>query len=127
VASVLAMEPDFLIVDEPTTGQDHRMVTSIMSLLANIHQQGKTVLIITHDMRIVAEHCPRSVVLAGGRTHFDGPTRDLFANPAVLEGSFLRPPQSVRLSLALREFVPDFPVLVSASEWIEGLRRTPVG
>jgi len=66
VASVLAMGPEILIVDEPTTGQDYRMVASIMALLRDLQQQGKTILVITHDMTLVAEHCQRVVTFRAG-------------------------------------------------------------
>ena len=122
VASVLAMGPEILIVDEPTTGQDFRMISGIMNLLEELHQQNKTIVIITHDINLVANHCTRAVVMLDGIVTFDGDPRDLFANPSILEHTHLRSPQSVRLSLAMREINPEYPILLNAEEWIAALR-----
>jgi energy-coupling factor transport system ATP-binding protein len=121
VASILAMEPEIIIVDEPTTGQDQRMVRGIMELLRELHQQGKTVLIITHDMTLVANYCQRVVVLLNGRDIFCGSPRALFSHPEVLGAAHLRAPQAISLSLALREENDGFPLLLNTSEWLAAL------
>ncbi|MHB8135954.1 MAG: ABC transporter ATP-binding protein [Anaerolineaceae bacterium] len=120
VASVLAMGPEILIVDEPTTGQDHRMILGIMSLIENLHHQGKTILIITHDMNIVTHYCNRAVVLHDGLTIFDGTPRDLFVNKTVLNKSSLRPTQSVNLCIAMQKNNPLFPIYLNTTEWENG-------
>ncbi len=125
VAAILAMQPEIIIVDEPTTGQDYRMVTSIMQLLYDLHTQGKTILIITHDMRLVAEYCRRAVVIQAGRTVFTGTPRELFSNAEILEASALRVPQAMSLSCALRAEDPNFPLLLNMREWLEALRTRP--
>jgi energy-coupling factor transport system ATP-binding protein len=124
VASVLAMRPEVIVVDEPTTGQDYRMVCSIMALLEELHAAGCTVLIITHDMTLVANYCQRAVVLRGGRTVFDGTVRELFSSPENLELAQLRSPQAITLSCELRKEVPDFPLLLNEREWVEALTAT---
>jgi energy-coupling factor transporter ATP-binding protein EcfA2 len=121
VASVLAMGPEILIVDEPTTGQDHRMIAGVMSLLDDLNAQGKTILIITHDMTLVADHCSRAVVLLAGQTVFNGAPRQLFADRVLLDQAHLRAPQAIRLSLALRATLPDYPILLNVDEWVAGL------
>jgi energy-coupling factor transporter ATP-binding protein EcfA2 len=125
VAAILAMQPEIIIVDEPTTGQDYRMVSSIMQLLRDLHTRGKTILIITHDMRLVADYCRRAVVIQAGRTAFTGTPRELFSSPETLDASALRVPQAMRLSCALRAENPDFPLLLNVSEWLEALRVRP--
>jgi energy-coupling factor transporter ATP-binding protein EcfA2 len=122
VAAILAMQPEIIVVDEPTTGQDYRMVSSIMRLLCALNAQGKTILVITHDMRLVAEYCQRAVVMQAGRTVFTGTPRELFSSPEILDASALRVPQAMRLSCALRAENPDFPLLLNVSEWLEALR-----
>jgi energy-coupling factor transport system ATP-binding protein len=124
VAVVLAMGPEILIVDEPTTGQDYRMISGIMSLLDELHKQNKTILIITHDMSLVANHCDRAVVLRDGQTVFDGEPRELFAKPPLLESTHLRSTQSVGLSLALQKKNPQFPILLKVHEWAEIFAET---
>jgi energy-coupling factor transport system ATP-binding protein len=123
VAAVLAMRPEVIIVDEPTTGQDYRMVSSIMALLEELHRAGGTVLIITHDMTLVANYCQSVTVLRDGRTLFEGTSRELFSSPEQLEAAQLRAPQAITLSCELRRQRPDFPLLLNEREWVEALRR----
>jgi energy-coupling factor transporter ATP-binding protein EcfA2 len=125
VAAILAMQPEIIIVDEPTTGLDYHMVSSIMQLMRDLHTRGKTILIITHDMRLVADYCQRAVVIQAGRTVFTGTPRELFSSPEVLEASALRVPQAMSLSCALRAENPEFPLLLNVSEWLEALRMRP--
>ena len=123
VAAVLAMRPEVIIVDEPTTGQDYRMVSSIMALLEELHHAGGTVLIITHDMTLVANYCHSVTVLRDGRTVFEGTARKLFSSPEQLEAAQLRAPQAITLSCELRRERPDFPLLLNEREWVEALGR----
>ncbi|NIN63229.1 MAG: ATP-binding cassette domain-containing protein, partial [Anaerolineae bacterium] len=123
VAAVLAMRPEVIIVDEPTTGQDYRMVSSIMALLTELHAAGGTVLIITHNMTLVANYCERVAVLRDGRTVFEGTSRELFSSPEHLEAVQLRAPQAITLSCELRRERPDFPLLLNEREWVEALTR----
>lgn len=94
VATVLAMEPPIIIFDEPTTGQDARQSREIMELIQRLNEEaGKTIVIITHDMELVAEYCPRVVVLSQGKIIADGSPEEVFANEAMLHTAFLRAPQ----------------------------------
>jgi energy-coupling factor transporter ATP-binding protein EcfA2 len=127
VAAILAMQPEIIVVDEPTTGLDYHMVSSIMQLMRDLHSRGKTILIITHDMRLVADYCRRAVVIQAGHTVFTGTPRELFSSPEVLEASALRVPQAMSLSCALRAENPEFPLLLNVSEWLEALRMRPAG
>jgi energy-coupling factor transporter ATP-binding protein EcfA2 len=124
VASILAMRPEIIIVDEPTTGQDYRMVSGIMKLLEDLHQQGNTVLIITHDMTLVANYCQRVVVLLNGRDVFSGSPRQLFSNPEHIQATQLCAPQAISLSVALREQNPGYPLLLNTAEWIGALEQS---
>jgi energy-coupling factor transporter ATP-binding protein EcfA2 len=124
VAAVLAMRPEVIIVDEPTTGQDYRMVSSIMALLEELHDAGGTVLIITHDMTLVANYCQTVTVLRDGRTVFAGTARELFSSPELLEGAQLRAPQAITVSCELRRERPGFPLLLNEKEWVEALTRS---
>jgi energy-coupling factor transporter ATP-binding protein EcfA2 len=121
VAAVLAMGPEIIIVDEPTTGQDYRMVTSIMALLTQLQARGKTILIITHDMSLVAEHCQRVVAFRTGKLAFTGAPAELFAHPEILHKTGLRPPAAVALSARLREQHPELPLLQTVAQWVEAL------
>lgn len=98
VASVLAMEPRIVIVDEPTTGLDWQGGEAMMEVMAELHRDGRTIVIITHDMNIVAEYAERVVVLANGRIVADGEPADVFVQEAALREAFLRPPQAFRIA-----------------------------
>jgi len=103
IASILAMRPKTIIVDEPTTGQDVRQSIEVMNFLRRLwEEEGHTVIIITHEMRIVADYAERTVVLGQGRKLLDGPTRQVFAQPDILEQTYVEPPQITQLGQALQ-------------------------
>jgi len=81
IATVLAMEPEVLILDEPAAGLDPRARRGLIQLLARLPQ---TMLVATHDLRLVAELLPRTIVLDDGQVCADGPTRDLLASEDLL-------------------------------------------
>jgi cobalt transport protein ATP-binding subunit len=104
VASILAMQPPILVVDEPTTGLDLRGSRGILDLLSHWNADGQTIVVITHDMTIVAERVPRTIVVGGGRIIADGRTRDVLSDAPLLAQAFLRPPQVTRVAQRLAEF-----------------------
>ena len=123
VAAVLAMGPDILVVDEPTTGQDYHSIMSIMSLLRELQRQGKTILVITHDMTLVAEYCQRVVAFREGEVSFSGTPGQLFNSDQVLQQTGLRPPVAAALSTSMRRTQPDFPSLLTVAQWEEALKH----
>ena len=83
IAMALSCDPELLIADEPTTALDVTIQAQIMELLASLQQRlGLAILLITHDLGVVAEFCERVVVMYTGRVVEEAPVRDLFANPA---------------------------------------------
>lgn len=103
-ASIFAMRPQVFIVDEPTTGQDYQGSENMMKMLKKLNEKGCTIIIITHDMRIVAEYAQRIIVLSNGKILADGPTRAIFSQPELLKKSFLAPPQITQLSQKLVDY-----------------------
>jgi energy-coupling factor transport system ATP-binding protein len=101
VAAVMAMRPDILVLDEPTTGQDFKRAKEIMDLAVRLHDEGQTVVVITHDMNLAAEYCDRVVIMEGGQVLLDAPTREAFLAEEELNASSLRPPQVTVLGKAL--------------------------
>lgn len=113
VASILALRPGILVVDEPTTGQDWAGVTSMMTLMDELNAAGTTIIMVTHDMDVVAQHSRRVIVMDGGQICADGPTATVLAQTDLLAGAAITPPQPVALSLALW---PDATPLLDAVE-----------
>jgi energy-coupling factor transport system ATP-binding protein len=98
LAAIYAMRPRVMILDEPTAGLDRKSAVELMELMGALNRDGHTIILITHDMRIVAEFTRRSIVLWEGEVIADGPTREALADFAMLERTRIRPPPIVRLS-----------------------------
>ncbi|MDE5707913.1 MAG: energy-coupling factor ABC transporter ATP-binding protein [Alistipes sp.] len=93
IATVLAMEPSVLVLDEPTSDLDPRARRRTIELLRRF---GHTMLLATHDMELVLELCPRTIILRDGRIAADGRTADIFRDPALLESCGLEAPYAMR-------------------------------
>lgn len=102
VASILAMKPEVIVVDEPTTGLDWSGSLMIMDLLKKLNKEGLTVVIITHDMPIVWRYVQRAVVFAKGKIIGDGNVWDVMLNQDTLKEAQLRPPQFIRFLSSLK-------------------------
>jgi energy-coupling factor transport system ATP-binding protein len=105
IASVLSSNPEIIIVDEPTTGQDWKGSKEIMNILDRLNrEEGRTIIVITHNMRIVAEYCNRVVIMSNGRTIFDGNVKEAFTSEKILEQAFLKPPQITEFAKMLKNY-----------------------
>lgn len=104
IASILALRPQVIIVDEPTTGQDARQSIEIMEFLKDLNEKhGHTIIIITHDMYIVAQYAQRVILMSEGKILADSSTSDVFSRPDVLKKAFLEPPQITQLAQSVGE------------------------
>ena len=92
LACILAMEPEILVVDEPTNDLDPRSRREVLNLIRTLDQ---TKLIASHDLEFVLETCPRVVVVDGGRVVADGPVRTLLADRTLMEAHGLETPPSL--------------------------------
>ncbi len=102
LASVLCYDPDVLILDEPTTGQDNRQKVKMASILQKLNKQGKTVLVVTHDMEFVSDYIPRVIVMSQGKVIADGRTEEILIKKDILERASLVPPQLAEISWELK-------------------------
>jgi energy-coupling factor transporter ATP-binding protein EcfA2 len=97
VASILALRPAVLILDEPTTGLDFREQRALMDVLERLHRSGQTVMIITHVPWVVGRYAERAVLLQEGRILYDGSVGGLFADEALCRRADFVPPEISRL------------------------------
>ena len=100
IASVLAMGPKIIILDEPAGGQDFHSIRMIMDIAAALQRSGHTIIFVTHNMAIAAQYAKRIIVMENKRIVVDGPPHDVFCN--TKEFSPVRPPQITRLSMELQ-------------------------
>ena len=102
VAAIVAMRPRILIFDEPLTGQDYKGRYELTNLAAELHRLGHTVMMISHDMELIAKYTQRTLVIGKGQLLLDAPTREIFDHLDVLRDTYIEPPEIVRLGQALR-------------------------
>lgn len=98
IAAVVAMETAVLVLDEPTTGQDAPTTERIGHLVDELSREGRTIIVISHDIDFCADHCARAVVLSEGLLIADGPAEEVFRQRDVLSEASIEAPQLVRLS-----------------------------
>ena len=101
ISAILAMEPEILVIDEPTTGQDRREARAIMDLTRDLNREGVTALVITHAMNLVAEYTKRAVALCEGQILVDDTTREVFKQIELLSHTYVEPPQITMLGNTL--------------------------
>lgn len=110
VGAMLILNQRLVILDEPTIGQDPASSQVLMKLLHNLATQfGHTMLLITHDMRLVADWTQRTIVMNRGDILYDGPTKSVFRNSALLREAHLMEPPIAQVSQHLRSLWPGFP------------------
>jgi energy-coupling factor transport system ATP-binding protein len=97
LGSVLAWDPDIVVLDEPTIGQDHGQKERLMHFLMQLRTQGKTTIIVTHDVEFVAECKPRIVLMADGRVVADGSIKEIMTNEEALRTASVSPPEITKL------------------------------
>lgn len=90
IASILVLQPEIIILDEPTAGQDFRHYTEIMEFLVELNKQGVTILLITHDMHLMLEYTPRAVVFHAGKVIADKSAAEILNSPAIVEKAHLK-------------------------------------
>ena len=122
LASVLAMNPQVLIADEPTGGLDYATGEKVMEILLDLNRQGRTVIVITHDMELAAKYCRRVVVLRRGEVWMDGTPKEVFGQPERLSQTRLSPPQVTLLAQSLASY--GFPQDVMSTEEFVSLAQS---
>ncbi|RLL44941.1 ATP-binding cassette domain-containing protein [Oceanobacillus piezotolerans] len=90
IASILVLNPDIIILDEPTAGQDLKHYTEIMEFLCELNKRGVTIIMITHDMHLMLEYTPRAIAIADGQVIADDSAVNILTNEAVIEQANLK-------------------------------------
>ena len=106
LASIIVMETPVIILDEPTTGLDYRECMKVMEVIERLHKQGTTVIMVCHDMEIVADFAERVIVMTGGKVIDQGPTFQIMRNPETMRAADLIPAQITDISMRLAEQLP---------------------
>jgi len=103
LASVLAWDPKTVVLDEPTIGQDHRQKEKLRQFIVQLNTQGKTVVVVTHDVEFVAESNPRVVLMSEGKIVADGLAEKILTDEALLIKASIVPPQISQIFLQLSD------------------------
>ncbi len=98
IAGILAMDPDILVLDEPTAGLDPQGAHEMMELFARIHRMGKTILFVTHEMEYVLKYCQEAIVMQDGRIVYQGSPITLFQNDALLHQVEIEAPYVIQMA-----------------------------
>ena len=101
LASILSMDTEIVVFDEPTTGQDALSVRRIASVIAELRKRGKTVITITHDIDFCAENFERVIAMAQGTILLEGKANDVLGQEEILARTYVDPPQLTRLGKRL--------------------------
>ena len=99
IASILSLEPEIIILDEPTAGQDFRHYTEIMEFLNNLNRLDITVLMVTHDMHLMLEYANRAIVFSGGRIIADDKCYNILTDENIIREASLKETSLYELAL----------------------------
>lgn len=116
LASALAMQTPVLVFDEPTASLDAKEQEQFGQVISSLHQQGKTIILISHDLDFLAENMDRFALLHQGRIALDAPAQQFFAQKELLKTSGMTAPQITRLS----ERLGHFSLALSVEQFVKG-------
>ncbi|TFF91818.1 ABC transporter ATP-binding protein [Candidatus Thorarchaeota archaeon] len=119
LASVLAIEPRILALDEPTIGQDARQKERLAKMLNTMKHEGRTVIVVTHDIEFVIEHFPRTVAMSNGRIVADGNTESVLSSPDIVERCSLAIPEMTVVAQGLHQYHPNISPRLTQVDEIE--------
>lgn len=108
LASIIVMETPVVILDEPTTGLDYLECMKVMRIVKSLHERGATIIMVCHDMEVVADFAEKVIVMTGGKVIDEGPTFEILRKPEVIAAADLVPSQIVDISMRLAQSDPAF-------------------
>ncbi|MCX7682561.1 MAG: energy-coupling factor transporter ATPase [Anaerolineae bacterium] len=126
VASIYAMRPRIVVLDEPTAGLDRRSVLELMGTIQELNRAGHTIILITHDMRLVCEFARRTILLSEGRVLAYDETRAVFRDLEMLRAACIEPPQITQLAIKMAHpAIP--PDVLTVDEFCHSIRQWTIG
>ncbi|MBA2633161.1 MAG: ATP-binding cassette domain-containing protein [Chloroflexi bacterium] len=125
LASLVALEPLVLVLDEPTTALDAAERRAVMDLVQSIHATGRTILLVTHEMDLAGEYADRCLALSDGELIFDGSPRQIFTDEDTLGRASLEPPQVAQLAARLGQPRPWLSLDEAAAALLSGRSAAP--
>jgi len=121
LACILAWDPEVVVLDEPTVGQDSLQKEKLSQIFRMLQSTGKTIIVVSHDVEFLWPIQPRLVVMSGGKVVADGSMAGIMGDRALLEGARVTQPQLLRLYSGLNDRPPTpFLDVHEARDWIEG-------
>jgi len=126
IAGLLAMQPEILLLDEPTAGLDHQGTEDLLAVLEELSSRHTTLVFTTHDVELAFRFADEVALFEGGRTLAQGPTADILSNPELLRSAHLGAPLLLRLGLRARDvglLAPSDPLPRSAEAVLSLLRK----
>ena len=111
LASILVFDPDYLVLDEPTIGQDPEQKDKLLQFLVEVNRRGKTVVMVTHDVEFVAECRPRVILMRRGEIIADGSADKILADEDLMRSTSLLPPQISAFASKLNLHRPGYTIL----------------
>ncbi len=124
LASVLALSPKILVLDEPTTGLDYKECMQIMEVIKALNDKGTTVIMVCHDMELVTDFAQRVIVIGDGGVLADDKCNKVMTNDTVLRRTSLAPPQIAQLSIRLGN---EFSNVLTVEEMADKIERLAMG
>lgn len=104
LASVLAWDPKVVVLDEPTIGQDYEQKERLRQFIVQLNTQGKTVIVVTHDVEFVADCSPRVILMAEGKIIADGDAKKILTDEKLVFKASIVPPQITQIFHGLEDF-----------------------
>lgn len=124
LASTLCFDPETIVLDEPTIGQDGSQKKKLGQLIQSLNREGKTVIVVTHDVEFAAEYARRIIAMAKGEIIADGPPTKVLTNPQILDKCALLAPQITQLAQKISEHINGFPKeIISLEEATSAIRE----
>jgi len=103
IASIICRDPEILVFDEPTLGQDAKEIEFFINLIKNERKNGKTIIIITHNVEFAYKYLPRTILMTDGQIIVDGPTKKVLNNEFLIKQTSLILPQIRQFNLVLQQ------------------------